>query len=474
MRPLVIACLLIGLCVGCTVGPNYRRPSVDVPAGYRGAPAETPAAGATELGDLAWETVFSDPELQALIRAALAANYDLQIAASRILQAEAQLVSTRSLQWPSVNGQADAGYTGYVGKSRPPLTPAQTFTPEAGLTVGWEIDFWGKYRRATEAARAQLLASQEARTAVVITLIGQVAQGYFDLCALDVQLDIARRTLAARQASLELVQARFTRGVAGILDVQQAESLSYTAAKAIPDLERQITEIENSIQVLLGNPPSPVPCGRPLTEQLAGTAVPVGIPSELLTRRPDITQAEQQLVATNANIGVAKAALFPSVTITGLVGAGGITVSGQTFGPLGIFSALPSVTIPLFNAGRLQANVDLAKAQTAEAVARYRQTIQQAFREVADGLAEVEKRRESRLKQAQLTQVLTETSATARRRYDGGVSSYLEVLDADRQLFQAQLDLATAQRDELNGFVSLYKAVGGGWQAAGAVLSQKP
>ena len=464
-RRVVVACALVAFCVGCTMGPNYRRPAVDVPAAYRGAGAQAAAPGTPELGDIDWETIFTDPELQGLIRAALAANADLQIAATRILQAQAQLTSTRSQQWTTINGQADAEYTGYVGKSRSPLTPAQTFTPEAGLSIGWEVDFWGKYRRGTEGARAQLLASHDARDAVVISLIAQVAQRYFDLRTLDLDLEIARRTLLSRQESLDLIKARLERGVASILDVQQAENLYYTAAKAIPYLERQIAETENLINNLLGRPPAAVPRGRPLAEQIALTPAPVGIPSQLLTRRPDIRQAEQQLVAANAQIGVATASLFPAVTLTGFAGAGGTVISGQTFGPLGIFSVLPTITLPIFNAGRLDANVQLAQAQTEEAVVQYRQTIQSAFREVADGIVDVQKRREFRVQQDQLTRVLKESSATARKRYDGGVSSYLEVLDTDRQLFQAELDLSLAQRDELGGFVKLYKALGGGWQA---------
>ncbi len=465
-RICALAVLLV-LCAACTVGPDYRRPALEVPTGYRGASASAAGPPATELSDIDWPNIFTDPELQQLIRAALVANYDVQIAATRVLQAQAQLTSTASAQWPTIQGQADAGYTGYVGNNRPPLTAAQTFAPEGGINIGWEIDFWGKYRRATEGAQAQLLASQDARDAVIISLIAQVAQSYFDLRTLDLDLEIAQRTLASRQESLDLVRARFEGGVAGILDVQQAENLYYTAAKAIPDIERQIAQTENLINYLLGRPPASVPRGRPLVQQLALTPSPLGIPSELLARRPDIRQAEQQLVAANAQIGVAKAYLFPAVTLSGFAGAGGIMLNGQMFGPLGIFSVLPTVTLPIFNAGRLDANVDYAQSVTDETIVRYRQTIQSAFREVADGIVEVQKRKEYRVQQELLTKVLADASDTARARYEGGVSSYLEVLDTDRQLFQAELDLSLAQRDELAGFVKLYKALGGGWQATG-------
>jgi len=299
---------------------------------------------------------------------------------------------------------------------------------------------------------------------VMITLIAQVAQTYFDLRTLDLDLEISRRTVTSRQQSVELVSARLEGGVAGILDLQQAQTLLYGATKSIPDIERQIEQTENFINVLLGKDPAPIPRGRPLGQQLAPPAVPPGLPSELLNRRPDIRQAEQQLVAANAQIGVAKAKLFPQVTVSGFIGGGGILINGQTFGPLGILSALPVISFPLFNAGALAAGVDLADAQTQEALLRYQQTILQALREVSDSLVEVRKRQEFRVQQELLTKALADASQVSRMRYEGGVSSYLEVLDTERQYFQAELDLTLAQRDELAAIVQLYKALGGGWQ----------
>jgi multidrug efflux system outer membrane protein len=459
------ACLMtiLGLLAACTVGPDYRRPDVTLPAAYRGPDVGAPAAAAS-FGDLAWWQLFQDPDLQALIRTALAANYDLRIAVTRILQAQSQVTIARAPQFPTVNAQADAPYTGYVGNSRPEQIPAQTFTPEGGITLGWELDLWGKFRRATEGARAELLASEDFREGVVITLIAQVAQAYFDLRTLDLDLEISRRTVTSRQQSVDLVSARLEGGVAGILDLQQAETLLYGATKAIPDIERQIEQTENFISILLGKDPGPIKRGRPLTQQLAPPAVPAGLPSDLLTRRPDIRQAEQQLVAANAQIGVAKAQLFPQVTISGFAGVGGTVISGQTFGPLGIFSALPVVTLPIFNAGALSAGVDLADAQTQQAVLQYQQTILQALREVSDGLVEIRKRQEFRVQQELLTKTLADASQVAQLRYEGGVSSYLEVLDTERQYFQAELDLTLAQRDELKAIVTLYRALGGGWQ----------
>jgi len=464
-RSILLVCVVGLFAAACTVGPDYKRPEVQLPPAYRGA--ESGSSASTPAGtfaDVAWWQLFGDPDLQALIRTALAANFDLRIAVTRILQAQAQYTQTRSQQFPTVNAQADALYTGYLGNSRPQTIPAQTFTPEGGITLGWELDLWGKFRRATESARAQLLASEDVREGVVITLIAQIATSYFDLRTLDLDLEISKRTVGSRQQSVELVSARLEGGVAGILDLQQALTLLYGATKSIPDIERQIEQTENSINILLGKDPAPIPRGRPLDQQLAPPTVPPGLPSELLNRRPDIRQAEQQLVSANAQIGVAKAKLFPQVTVSGFIGGGGILINGQTFGPLGILSALPVISFPLFNAGALAAGVDLADAQTQEALLRYQQTIQQALREVSDGLVEVRKRQEFRVQQELLTKTLAEASEVSRMRYEGGVSSYLEVLDTERQYFQAELDLTLAQRDELAAIVQLYKALGGGWQ----------
>jgi len=363
-----------------------------------------------------------------------------------------------------VDGGISAPYTGFVGGERPPVFPRDSFEPQGGLGVAWELDLWGKFRRNTEAAWADLLAAEEVRYAVMTTLVAQVAQGYFTLRTLDAALEISQRTVASRKESRDLVQARLDGGVAGILDLRQAETLLYTATKTIPDLQRQVEQTENFLNVLLGRNPGPIRRGWPLGEQLAVTAVPPGLPSDLLARRPDIRLAEQQLVATNAQIGVAKSLLFPQVTLSGFAGAGGAVISGSSFGPYGIFNFLPAITLPIFNLGRLQAGVDFSEARTQEAMLRYQQTIQQAVREVSDSLVEIRKRQEFRGQQALLTATLEDASQVAKLRYEGGVSSYLEVLDTERQLFDAQLDLVRAQRDEFLGVVQLYKALGGGWQ----------
>jgi outer membrane protein, multidrug efflux system len=453
------------LAAGCTVGPDYKRPEVSTPPVYRGADAGPPAAAAASFGDLAWDSVFPDPDLQALIRTALAQNYDVRVAAARILQAQSLVTVARSRQFPTVDGGINAPYATYSGSDRPATYPGHIFEPVAGLGVAWELDFWGRFRRSTEAAQAELLASQDARYAVIATLVAEVGRAYLTLRALDLTLEISRRTVDSRVQSVDLVQARVDGGVAGILDVRQAESLLYTATKTIPEIQRQIEETENFISILLGQDPGPVKRGRPLEQQVAAPALPPGLPTELLTRRPDIRAAEQQLVAANAQIGVAKALLYPQITLSGLAGVGGATIDGSSFGPFGVFSALGAFTLPIFNAGRLQANVEFNEARAQEAALLYQQTLQQSLREVSDALVGIRKRQEFRQQQELLVKALADGSEVAKLRYEGGVSSYLEVLDTERQLFDAERDLVLAKRDESLSVIQLYRALGGGWQA---------
>jgi multidrug efflux system outer membrane protein len=457
------------LAAGCTVGPDYVRPDVPIPPAYRGAEAVPPAADVASFGSLAWDTVFTDPDLQALIRTALAQNFDVRVAAARILQAQSQLTIARSAEVPTVDGVLEAPYNTTTGSDRP--QPDSLFEPRAGVGLAWELDFWGKYRRATEAAQAELLASEDARYAVIATLVAEVGQAYLSLRALDLTLEISRRTVDSRTQSLDLVKARLDGGVAGILDVRQAETLLYTATKAVPQIQRQIEQTENFINILLGQDPGPVKRGRPLEGQIAAPALPPGLATELLTRRPDIRLAEQRLVAANAQIGVAMAQLYPQVTLSGFAGAGSATISGTTVGPYGIFSLLPAVTLPIFNAGRLQANVEYNEAVAQEAALLYQQTLRQALREVSDALVDISKRSEFRQQQELLVAALADASQVAKLRYEGGVSSYLEVLDTDRQYFDAEIDLVQAKRDESASVVRLYKALGGGWQSDTAAIA---
>jgi multidrug efflux system outer membrane protein len=459
-RAAVVATVL--LLAGCAVGPDYRRPELSMPGDFRGRAPDAPA-GAQSLGDVVWWEIFQDETLQSLIRAALEENYDLRIATARILDARSRVTIARSGQFPELSAAAAAPYT-YITRDRAPAQFRETFAPQGTLDLFWELDFWGRYRRATEAARGDLLSSESARRFVVVTLVSDVATAYFQLRELDLQLEISKRTLASRENSLRLVKLRQQGAVASMMDVRQAEVLYYTAAETIPDLERRIEQTENLISVLLGRNPDAVPRGRTLLQQLALPAIPAGLPSSLLERRPDIQDAESQLHAATARIGVAKSDYFPRLFLTGAAGAGGVNVDGRWFGPQGLLMIAPQLTLPIFNSGRVGAGVDSATAQAQEALERYRQTVQQALRQVADSLIEHRKRGEFRVQQEALVVSLRDAARLADVRYRGGVTSYLEVLDTERQLFDAELQLAQAQRDELLAVVQLYRALGGGWE----------
>lgn len=445
---------------GCTLGPDYRRPEVSSPATFRGQP-ESP--GPHSLGDLAWWQVFQDESLQQLIRQALAENNDVRIAAARILEARAQVVFTRSFQFPTVDLSGSALYSRVQGELAP-LQAENQFAPITGFDLAFEIDFWGRFRRATEAARADLVAAVDARRFVLSSLVTDVAAAYFRLRALDVELDVARRTLGARQESLRLVRLREAGGVAALIDVRQAEVLVAQAAEVVTDTERLIEQVENVISVLIGRNPDGIARGRALLQQIDLPGVPAGVPSALLERRPDIRQAEAQLAAATARIGVAQADFFPRVLLTGAAAGGGLLVDGSWVGPQGLFSIGPQIHLPIFNTGRTQAGVDSAEARVEAALAQYRQVVLQAFRDVADALVELRKRREFRVQQEALVASAGDAARLAEIRYKGGVTSYLEVLDSERQFFEAELGLVRAQRDELLAVVRLYRALGGGWQ----------
>jgi len=467
VRPLVVGAMVTSL-AGCTVGPNYTRPSASVPDAYRGRTAdEAITPGTTSLGTQKWWEVFQDEQLQQLIGTALRQSYDVRIAAARILQAQAQLGITRADQFPSITGAAQAA------RQRTAQAPAgagvsfpafESSVLEGSLSLAWELDFWGRFRRATEAARATLLASEWGRQAVMTTLVASVAGAYFQLRELDLELEISKRTLVSRQASLELVKNQEEHGAASMLEVRQAEQLVFTAAAAIPDLERRIEQQENFVNVLLGQNPAPIPRGRPLTAQPHAPVVPAGLPSSLLERRPDIRQAEQQLVASNAQIGVAKAAYFPQISLTAVGGYQSTALSSLFSGPAAMWTLAGALSQPVFDAGRIRSTVRLAEAQRQEAVLVYQQTIQQAFREVSDSLVAYRKTQEFRVQQELLTRSAEDAARLADSRYQGGATSYLEVLDSDTRSFAAELSLAQARLDELEALVQLYRALGGGWQ----------
>jgi len=461
---------------GCLVGPDYRRPEYPVPTSFRGDEISPATPGS--FGDVDWWRFFEDERLVELIRTALSENYDLRIAVARIIDARAQFVSARSFLFPTIGAGATASYTRFIGSSGqfdPQLnTLSNLFEGQGGFDLNYEIDFWGRIRRTAESARGQLFASEWARQTVVSTLVSDVARTYFELRALDEQLEISQQTLASRAGSLRLVQLRQQGGVASLLDVRQAEVLVENAAETIPILQRQIEQKENEISIILGRNPAPVERGRPLEQQIALPPVPPGLTSPLLERRPDIRQVEQDLVSANAQIGSAKALFFPQVTLTGFGGVGGNVFNNAAFGPFGILGISPSVTVPLFTAGRVQAGVDSAEARTQVAVFRYQQTIQQAFREVADSLVGYEKNRQFRIQKEYLVVTLRDAVRLARLRYQGGVSSYLEVLDTETRLFDAELTRVLASLNERVAVVQLYKALGGGWQSAPSAGPRPP
>jgi len=462
VRALTLLTLAL-LLAGCTVGPDYSRPAVAAPEIYRGDSPNSSAAVSTQfLGDQKWWDVFQDPVLQQLIRTALEQNYDVRIAATRVLQAQAQLGITRADQFPTISAgsQVSGQYNPKTSRAFPAY---RTNAGELDLSVVWNLDFWGKYRRQTEEARANLLASQWGQRAVLASVVSNVATAYFTLRELDLALDVSKQTLAARQNSLQLTNVLAKNGSVSALDLRQSEQLVYTAAETIPDLERQISQQENSLSILLGDNPGPVPRGRPLTEQPDPPGVPVGLPSELLERRPDIREAEETLVAANAQIGVAKAALFPSISLTGLAGFESNSLNNLFSHSQRIWNEAGSLTQPVFAGGALRSGVRLAEAQEQQMLLTYEQTIMNAFQQVSNSLVAYQKGREFREQQELLTAAAEDTDRLSKILYQHGGASYLQVLTSENNAFAAELNLAQAQLDERLALVQLYNALGGGW-----------
>jgi len=464
--PLILAA---ALWTGCVVGPNYKRPATAIPANFR-APAPLPAPQAASLADLKWFEVFKDDKLQELIRTALVQNYDLRDAVARVEQARAGLGITRSDQFPNVAAGGSIEFTRVSRDGARALPEAvlpsqnRNFgTATLGL-LSFEIDLWGRLRRATEAARATLLSAEETRKAVVTTLVGDVATAYLTLRELDYALEISRRTLQTREDSLALTRTRQIGGVSTLLDLRQAEQLVDTAAQVIPGLQQQIEQTENQIQLLLGQSPGNVARGRSLTTQDLPPEVPAGMPSDLLERRPDIRSAEQALIAANAEIGVAKAAYFPRLSLSGFLGGQSTQLSSLFSGAHSTWNLAPEVTQPIFTAGRIKSSVRLAEAEKERVLVNYQKTIQTAFTEVSNGLIAHQRVRESREKQEALVSALQDRLRLAYVRYRGGVDTQLNALDADRDLFQAELTLSNIRLQESLTVVQLYKALGGGWQ----------
>jgi len=462
LAPLLIAIVISGFGMGCKVGPNYKRPAVQTPTEYRelkdGRQVQPQVAS---YADLPWWQVFQDPTLQEMIRTALKQNYDLQLATERINAGRAQVQITRSNLFPQVTGNGD--FSG--GKEHNFQTTSNFLTLTAD--AAFQLDFFGKLRRATEASRAELLATKDAQQTVILTLVSDVASDYFALLQLDLQLQITKDTVTTQEDSVKLTKFRVEHGVATKLEVLQAQQVLDTANAQIPDLERQIAQEENAISILLGNYPQGVPRGHTLVEQVLPPEVPPGMPSTLLERRPDIREAEQVLVAANAQIGVAKAQFFPQISLTG--SGGGAFGRSSAFTSLmstqlGTWSYAAQVSQPIFTGGALRGNLRLAESQHKQALISYRQAIQQAFGDVSDALIGYQKNHEVRVRQEQTVADLQESVRLSIMRYRGGTTTYLEVLDGQRSLFSAELVLAQARGTEYQSLVRLYRALGGGWQ----------
>jgi multidrug efflux system outer membrane protein len=452
----------LGLMTGCLMGPKYQRPTVDVPQEYR-APAPQQAAQASSLGNEQWWQVYQDPVLTQLIHTAIAQNYDVRIAAARVLEAQAQVGITRANQLPSASVGADV-FSEQNAKVTNLFPAYQVNAGELNLSVIWNLDFWGKYRRQTEAARAELLATEWGQRAVISSLVANVATAYFQLRALDSELEISKRTLGSRQQSLQLTDTLESHGGASGLDVSQAEQLVYTASETIPDLERQIQQQENVLSVLLGENPQSIPRGRPLTEQPLPQNVPAGLPSELLERRPDVRQVEQNMAAANAQIGVAKASFFPSLSLTGLGGLESNALQNFITQPSQTWYAAFNVSQPVFEGGALRSQLKLARANWQESVLSYKQTVQNALEQVSNSLVASQKDREFREQQELLTQAAQRTDQLSEVLYKNGGAGYLQVLTSETNYFSAELNLVQAQLNERLSLVQLYQALGGGWQ----------
>ncbi|MFL6450018.1 MAG: efflux transporter outer membrane subunit [Bryobacteraceae bacterium] len=465
-RGLGIAPLLVVL-TGCAMGPNYKRPTVQTPTQYRQPAQASVPAGKNSMADLAWVDLFHDETITNLVRTALRQSYDLQAVTERVLQARAQLGITRSQLAPQLSASVShttARTSGLGPYFIPPASFLAASYTQAGLNLNWEIDVWGRLRRLTESARAQYLAQEEARHAVISSLIADVITTYLNLRELDLELEIARKTEDIGQSGLRITKLRRERGVAAGLDIRQAEQLLYTATTQIAATERAIIDTENVLNVLLGQNPGDIPRGKPLVQFNDPSEIPAGLPSDLLERRPDVRQAEEALIAANAQIGAAKALFFPQITLTGFLGVQSRALTNLFTAPARNQEISPAALLPIFNAGQLRNNLRLSEAQQREAVANYRKAIVTGLQEVSNALTDYEKLREQHAREQLLVDALRDAGRLATLRYRGGLDSYLQVLDAQRNQFSGELVLAQLRRNKLLSIVELYRALGGGWQ----------
>jgi outer membrane protein, multidrug efflux system len=454
--PAFLALLLLN---GCLLGPNYERPKVDIPADFRFAGPQ-----AQEIANTPWWQQFNDPALNDLIDTALQENKDIKVAAARVDQFLGQFQTTRSQLFPQIGANASAGRERVPTGSTilPPGVGNVVNQYQLALNASWEIDVFGRLRRETEAARANLLSSEEGRRATILSLVASVASTYINLVSLDRQMEIANQTVRSREESVKVFNLRFTYGEVSQMELAQAQSEYEAALATIPQLEQQIATQENAMSILLGRNPQPIKRDREL-DDLATPQVPAGLPSDLLTRRPDLRQAEQDLIAANAQIGAARALYFPQISLTGLFGAQSTQFSQLFKGPSRVWSFAGTVTQPIFTAGGISGQVKAAEAAQQQALFSYEKAIQVAFQDVDDSLITMQKTREARDVQGRQVDALRTYAHLARLRYEGGYSSYLEVLDAERSLFQSQLSYTQTQGAALASVVSLYKAMGGGW-----------
>jgi len=459
-----IALVLFLIFTGCTLGPDYQRPAVLTPDIYRGAQG-TPAADS--LADTPWFEVFKDPVLQELIRDAVKNNYDLRTAAARVEEARAQIGVTRSFLYPSFNFSGGGSAQQVSRSSEPPQSVGANRTWQnwsAGFGMVWEMDVFGRIRREAEAAGAVYFASEMDRRGVYITLVADVAQFYFELRELDLELEVARRTLKLNDGTVKFYQSRYETGVSNRLEVEQAVANRARTAAVIPDLERRIAQQENLINFLLARNPGAIPRGAVLTDQYYPPVIPTGLPSALLERRPDVQSAEQLLVAANANIGAAKALFFPNFSMSAALGGNSHDLSNIVDKRAQIWSVAGGFLQPIFQGWRLFWNYEGTKARFDQALAQYEKAAQNGFREVADALVSIDKIKDVRAEKEAEVAALQNSSRLSRLRYDAGFSNYLEVLIADQDLFNAEIELARARGLQLIAVVQVYRALGGGWQ----------
>jgi multidrug efflux system outer membrane protein len=470
MNKTILSIMVVMLFAGCAMGPDYRRPGVDTPKAWRVEEKE-----AKDLANTAWWGQFEDPVLDELIRTALKESSDLRIATARVEEYVGQYWVGRSGLFPQVSGSASAGRARSSEEGMSPVVASAMKNPvdsyQAAFNGNWEIDLWGKLRRATEASKADLLSTEEARQAVILSLVSSVANSYISLRDLDKQLEVAERTAKSRKESYDLFKLRYEGGVISELELNQVKSEYEAALAKIPEIEKQIGLQENSLSVLIGRNPGPILRGKSMDE-LVLPAVPSGLPSDLLEKRPDIRQAEQALIAANARIGVAKAQFFPTISLTGLLGWSSTALDNLFTGPAKVWSYAGNASLPIFTGGSLMGQLKASEAVQQQALFSYQSAIQNAFREVDDALIDQRRTREQLEAQKRQVEALKEYARIARLRYENGYTSYIEVLDAERSLFNAELQYTQTQGVLFQALVNLYKAVGGGWVVEADRLTQ--